>query len=312
MLQEAVEKGTKVLAPRHHLGDLTEGRGRIARRDRLYEIKKDLLFDDPQHGHHVRYPGLARRERDHLVEDGLGVPHAPLRRLGDGEKRLLGQGYLFGGDDLFELRDDLGARQAGEIEPLTARQDGRQDLIRLCRRKDELHEVRRLLERLQERVEGLGREHVDLVDDVDLALAGEGRELDILAQGPDLVDAPVRGPVDLDHVEAAALGDLRARRARPAGLLGRPLHAIEGLGQDPGAGGLAHPLGPGKKIRLPQPSGAHRVLQGLGDVFLADDLIEILRPPFASKYEVGHYRVSNERLKKEKCVSAVPECSSYH
>jgi hypothetical protein len=42
------------------------------------------------------------------------------------------------------------------------------DLVRLGRREDELHVRRRLLERLQQRVEGLRGEHVHLVDDVDL------------------------------------------------------------------------------------------------------------------------------------------------
>ena len=60
---------------------------------------------------------------------------------------------------------------------------------------------RRLLERLQERVPGRRREHVRLVEDVDLAAPADGRVGDALAQLADVVDRVVRRGVHLDHVE---------------------------------------------------------------------------------------------------------------
>ena len=60
---------------------------------------------------------------------------------------------------------------AGEIEPLAARQDRDRNLLRLGRGEDELHMLGRLFERLQQGVERLLREHVDFVDDVDLVTA---------------------------------------------------------------------------------------------------------------------------------------------
>ena len=57
---------------------------------------------------------------------------------------------------------------------LAARQDGRRDLVELGRGEDEDHVRRRLLEGLEEGVEGLRGEHVDFVDDVDLVAAVAG------------------------------------------------------------------------------------------------------------------------------------------
>src|SRR5213076_931365 len=64
---------------------------------------------------------------------------------------------------------------------------------------------RRLLERLQQRIEGGLRELVDLVDDVDLVAAPCRRVLHVLAQRADLLDAAVRRPVDPEPCGACAV-----------------------------------------------------------------------------------------------------------
>jgi hypothetical protein len=69
-----------------------------------------------------------------------------------------------------------------QVEALAAREDRRQHLLRIGRGEDELHVRRRLLERLQQRVERRRREHVHLVDDVDLELPLGGRVADRVAQ----------------------------------------------------------------------------------------------------------------------------------
>ena len=72
------------------------------------------------------------------------------------------------------------------------------------RAEDELHVLRRLFERLQQGVEGLAREHVDFVDDVDLEPRPAGPHVDVLPQLADFVDAAVAGAVDLQHVHVVA------------------------------------------------------------------------------------------------------------
>ena len=78
-------------------------------------------------------------------------------------------------------------------------------LLDLGRGEQELHVLRRLLQRLQQAVEGLLRQHVHFVDDVDLGARRHrpvARVLDDLAH---VVDAGVRGGVHLDHVDVARI-----------------------------------------------------------------------------------------------------------
>jgi len=106
----------------------------------------------------------------------------------------------------------------GRSRSAAPREDRRRDLARIGRREHEHDVRRRLLEGLQECIErGLG-ELMDLVDDVDLVLAARRRVLDVLAERPDLFDAPVRGAVDLDHVDERAGQSLDAHRALAARL----------------------------------------------------------------------------------------------
>ena len=169
-----------------------------------------------------------------------------------------------------------------------ARADGADDLVRLGRREDELHVRRRLLDDLQQGVEALRRDHVGLVDDVDLEPAAGRAERRLLAQVAGVVHAAVAGRVDLDHVDGAgaAAGQGHARVADPARLGGRALLAVQAAGQDPGAGGLAAAARAGEQVGVVDPVGAQRLHQRLGDVLLADHLGEGLRPVAAVERSV--------------------------
>jgi len=68
----------------------------------------------------------------------------------------------------------------------------------------------RFLQRLEQRVERRLREHVSLVDDVNLERPQRRGKVHLLAQVADLVDAPVRSRVDLDEVERRARCRLQA------------------------------------------------------------------------------------------------------
>ena len=78
-----------------------------------------------------------------------------------------------------------------------------------------------------------------LVDDVDLEPPLRRRVAHGLAQLAHLLDAVVRGAVNLDHVEAGAVGDgLADGIFRIKVRLGSGA-AVEGLGEDPRHAGLA-------------------------------------------------------------------------
>src|SRR5207253_6225825 len=115
------------------------------------------------------------------------------------------------------------------VEPLSARDDRAGYASRLGRRKHEDRVWRRLLERLQEGVEGLVRQLVRLVDDVHLVLALRRREAHFLAQVAHLVDAAVRRRVDLDEIEEAPFTDRDAALATIARFPILRLRAVHGL-----------------------------------------------------------------------------------
>ena len=139
----------------------------------------------------------------------------------------------------------------------------------------------RLLEDLQQRVEGRQGEHMHLVDDVH-ALFHRGRREDrLVAQGAHVVHPVVRGGVKLHHVKHGAVEDAAAGGADPAGVAVDRMLAVDRAGEDARAGGLAGAARADEEIGMAQPPGLHLIFQGLRDVVLPHDLVEGLRPPLA-------------------------------
>ena len=128
-----------------------------------------------------------------------------------------------------------------------------------------------------------------LVDQEHLvAVAGRGDRQPLDDHLADVVDAGVGGGVDLEHVDVAALGDLRARLAHAARRRRGPLHAVQGPGEDAGGGGLAAAARPGEDERLGQALALEGIAQGAGDRGLAQDVVERLGPPLPRERLVGH------------------------
>ena len=88
-----------------------------------------------------------------------------------------------------------------EIVDLTTAEDGGQDLVLLRRGEDEDDVCGRLLQRLEEGIEGGRREHMYLVDDEHLILAQLRRDARLLHQRLDMLHGVVRGGVELEDVE---------------------------------------------------------------------------------------------------------------
>ena len=188
----------------------------------------------------------------------------------------------FRGDDAGQLADDRIGRDAAEVEALRAADDGDRHLFRVGRGQDEDDVVGRLLHHLQQRVEGVRAEHVDLVDDVDppsqLGRRGERPHHQLAG----ILYQAVAGGVYLDHVHGATLTHRHAGRAGVAWLaILAAVGAVDGLGQDPGGGGLAGAARPDEQIGVRGAVGGHRPAQGGDDRVLAEHLGETLRPPAA-------------------------------
>jgi hypothetical protein len=178
-----------------------------------------------------------------------------------------------------QLALDLGDRQASDVIPLKAGQDRRREAGRLGRGEHEHDEVGRFLERLEQRVPGIPGDLVRLVEDVDLAPQVTGRISEPVAQVADLVDAAVRGRIDLEDVERRAFADSDARLADITRVPILEVRAVDGLGEDPRQRRLAGPPRPLEQDGVGDTVGADGVAEGLDDRFLADDLAEGLGAP---------------------------------
>ena len=165
------------------------------------------------------------------------------------------------GEDVGEVADELPVREERELEVLRARTQRREHLLRVGRGQHEHHVRGRLLERLQQRVRRRGREHVHLVDDVDLAAArGPDAEMHALDELAHRVDTVVRGRVELDEVEERARGHCFAVLADAAGFpVVAEVQAVERVGEDACSRGLSGTARAGEEVRVADAVVADRV-----------------------------------------------------
>ena len=79
----------------------------------------------------------------------------------------------------------------------------------------------------------------------------------------------------------AALGEGQAGLALAAGLhVGAGIEAVDGLGEYPGCGGLAYSARSAEEVGVGELPPDDGVLQGPGDVLLADERLESVGPVF--------------------------------
>ncbi len=126
------------------------------------------------------------------------------------------------------------------------------------------------------------------VDNVDLVAPRCGQVAHFFADFADILDARVRGAVDLLHIERVAVRDFRAGGARAAGLAVLGIRAIERLGKEPRHGCLADAARARKDIRVMDAAECQRVHERARDVILTDDIGEFLRPVFSGDDLIGH------------------------
>ena len=176
-------------------------------------------------------------------------------------------------DDLPKIGQDLADRDPTKLVSLATRKNGRRDLVDLGRRQDKDRVRGRFLERLEQSVEGRRGEHVDFINDVDPVLPLRRREADLVAQVADVVHPGVGCRVHLDQIQEAILIDRLAVGACVAGTAGRISgQAVDRLGENPRDGRLARAARSGKEIGVTDTIRGDRILEGLDDVILSDDL----------------------------------------
>ena len=181
-----------------------------------------------------------------LIQQRQAVADRTVGGAGDQRDRIGFHRHAFGGSDPVEMLDQHLGIDPAQIETLAARQHGDRHLADFRRGKDELHMRRRLLQRLQQGVERLLRQHMHLVHDIDLESRRAGGIAHPVDQLSDIVDAGARGGVHLHHVDMAVGGDGdaviagAARRDGGAALAVRT-QAVQRPGDDARGCRLAHP-----------------------------------------------------------------------
>src|SRR5260370_23537986 len=125
-----------------------------------------------------------------------------------------------------------------------------------------------------------------LVDDVNLEAVAGRTVAEVLDDGAGVVDFAIRGAVDLDHVQGAALADLDAGRAFAARLRGGTLLTVKASRQDARGGGLADPADAGEQEGVCNPPAGNRLRQRARYVLLPDPIGEAVPAPFALQHPI--------------------------
>ncbi|GJE72535.1 hypothetical protein CHKEEEPN_4092 [Methylorubrum podarium] len=273
--------------------ELGEGGGHVAAHRRLEQVDDPRAVGEPEHVAHACRGDRARAVGDRLIEQRERVAHRAFRRAGDGGERLVLGFHPFGGADLLQVGGEYVGLDPAQVEALAARQDRHRDLADLGGGEHELGVGRRFLQRLQEGVERLLREHVDLVDDVDLVAGRDRRVADAVDDAAHVVDAGMRGGVHLQHVHVPGFHDRLAvqpefrHRHGGAGIRLAGAEIVEAAGEDAGGGGLADAAHARQHPGLRDAVGRERVAQRAHHGALADQVVEGLGAVFSRQHPIG-------------------------
>ena len=117
---------------------------------------------------------------------------------------------------------------------------------------------------------------MDFIDDVNLMPTLRRSISDILPQLSNLINPPVGGPIDFDHINRIALGDFFTGGALIAGVNLGPLFTVQGLCQNPGRGRFTHSSRSREQEGMSHSFLGDGVLKRLSDGTLSDNILKDL------------------------------------
>ena len=144
------------------------------------------------------------------------------------------------------------------------------------RRHDEDGILGRLFQSFEQRVKGLGGQHMGFVKHVDLVLPGGGRYHDPFAQFADVINTTIGGGVDLDDIERVACCDFVALQALITRFAITRVFTIDSLGEQTGGAGLAGATRSGKQVGMTEVAAFQSVFERADDLFLTNEVIKRL------------------------------------
>ncbi len=118
---------------------------------------------------------------------------------------------------------------------------------------------------------------MNFINDEDVVPVSCGGVFCTFPQLANVIDAGVGSRVDLENIDGFSRRDFLARSALVARSDRRSLSAVQPLGQNPCRRRLSHTPGPGKEVCVADPIHLDRILQGLDNRLLPDDIFKDLR-----------------------------------
>ena len=208
--------------------------------------------------------------------------------------RVASSAEMFSAVAMDELADDVFELDGVKAEVLAAGADGLGDVLGLGGGHHEDDVVGRLLEGLEEGVEGGVGDLVRLVEDVDLVLVAGGAvaaasRSSRISSMPRLVAASI-SMTSTEWPEGISVQDSQMLQGSGVGRTSDPmaLRQLRADGEDAGDGGLADAAVAGEDVAVGDAVLGERVEQRAGDVVLADDVGEEGRAVFSGENLVRH------------------------
>jgi hypothetical protein len=273
--------------------EFAESAGDIAAGQMLEQVDDTGAVGKAQHLPDGIGTDKARRMRNRLIEQRQRIAHRAFRGARDDAERLGLDLDAFLFRDVGKVTHQHIRLDPAEIKTLAARQHGDRDFADFGGGEHEFGVLGRLLQRLQEGVEGRGRQHMDFVDDVDLVAGARRRIAHAVIDLADVVDAGMGGGVHFQHVHVSAFHDRPAVHAQIGHVDGRPLHrtirpfVVERTGENPRRGGFADAADAGQYPGLRNPARFERIRDGADHGLLADQVLETGGTVFARQHPVG-------------------------
>ena len=259
-----------------------KGGGIVAGQEGIHQTEAVLVVQHSEVADHVFVLDVGTAEGNALIEQSERVAHGSVGLLGYHMDALVVYLYSFRSGYCLDIFGDIRDGDAVEVVGLAAGKYRGQDLVLLRGAEDEHCVGGRFLEGFEEGVEGLRREHVDLVDDIHAVAPNLRRDLYLLQKGADVIHAVVGCCVELVDVVRAAFLERQAGFAFAAGLHVLPrTGTVYGFGEDAGGAGFTHSAGAAEKVCVCQLTPLDGVLEGAGDIVLTDEGLERVGPVFS-------------------------------
>src|SRR5690606_28222608 len=224
------------------------------------------------------------RKTDDLVEHGQGIAQTTISYLRNHVKFIFFIGHPLFIGNMRQMSGHILHLDPIEIKDLTTRYYCRQNLVLFGCRKDENSIRRWLLQRFQKSIEGLLREHMHLIDNINLVPTRLWRNSHLLNQSTDILDGIVGGRIKFVNTERGPVlkGNTAIACSTRLNLAGNLL-TIDCLCQNTCTSRLTYPPRSTKQKSLCQLIVLNRIFEGVGNMLLPYYRIKCNRTVFTCR-----------------------------